>query len=267
VTDSLLPGLAEEDGRRDLIGSILLAAVCAIGVVLVPVTVVRVILAVPFCLLLPGYLIRAAVFAQAQLEPGPRLMLVPALSLIALVLSSLLLNEFPGGLQKGTWVGWLLFLDIAMALVADRRRRAQGGAPMQGLHRQIRLRRVDATVIGLAAVVAIGAYVASRLPLSAKNVVGYESLSVLPNATDTGVTVSAKSGREHTYGYVLDVSVGTRRVLSRSLRLAPGADYALKVGLGPATTARQVSASLKIVGASSPTRQVNLSLPAQPKRK
>jgi hypothetical protein len=264
VTNALGSELTDDGLRRDLIGSVTLALVCALGVIVLPGTALKAVFAVPFCLLIPGYLIRTALFAQVQLEPGPRLMLIPALSLVTLILSSLLLNEFPGGLQKGTWVGWLVFVDVVAALVTDRRRHAQGGPPVQGLYRQIRLRRVDAIVLGLAAIVAVGAYVASRLPLSAKNIVGYETLSVLPNGADTSVTVTARSGRTHTYGYRLDVSVGSRRVASRSLRLAPGSDYALDVGLGPATAARRVTATLQIVGAKSAPRQVNVTLPAAP---
>jgi hypothetical protein len=257
---------SEDGSRRDLIAAIALAVVCAIGVLVLRITALRVIFALPLCLLLPGFLIREALFGELQLEPGSRLMLIPALSFIALILSSLLINEFPGGIQAGTWVGWLLFIEILAALVAARRRGAQTGHRPTGMYRQIRLRRVDGLVLGLAILIAVGAYVASRLPLSAKNVVGYETLTLLPKS-DSAVTLTARSGREHTYRYVLNLDVGSRRILSRSLSLAPGADYATSIGLGTSTAQRTVSATLQIIGASSPERQVDLSLPAVRRRR
>lgn len=98
------------------------ALICTAVVVAVPVTAVRAVFAVPLCLILPGYAFVASAFARARPSWLVRLMLIPAMSLVTLVLAALLLDVVPTGLNETTWAVLLVVIVLGECLVAAMRR-------------------------------------------------------------------------------------------------------------------------------------------------
>ena len=251
----------------DLLGAVLLAVCCVVVDLVVHVVAVRAILAVPLCLLLPGYVWTVAIFGRLQRERAATLMLVCALSLVALVLGGLLLNETPWGIRAGTWAALLLLLIAGGAAVAWHRRevasedgevvRAAGALP-----RTLPLRSADLVGLVIVAVVAIGALAASRLPLGAVHANGYESLALRATDHNRAVDVELLSARQHTTSYSLAVTVGTTLITRRTVRLGPGAGVALRVLVGSSARTRMVAASAVMAGAGHLTRSVDIALGA-----
>ena len=89
--------------NRDLLVVAAAAPVCAALALAVPVAPVRILAAVPLCLVLPGYALTAAIFARREISGLQYSLLALALSLSTLVLGSLVLDLSPGGIRSGTW--------------------------------------------------------------------------------------------------------------------------------------------------------------------
>ncbi len=91
-------------------------------------SVYRLMAGLPLALYLPGYTLTAALFANRPLDRATRALLSVACSLLLTVLSGLLLNTLPWGLQPATWalaLGLICWIGGTVAVA----RRAQHPAP------------------------------------------------------------------------------------------------------------------------------------------
>src|SRR5690348_6500277 len=87
--------------------------------------VIGTILAWPLVLVLPGYMLTAALYHKRSLDASHRLLLTLGLSLAIDILSGLILNVLPAGLQATSWVTLLGLLTVVFSLlVAYLRKRA-----------------------------------------------------------------------------------------------------------------------------------------------
>lgn len=222
---------------RDLLRVAAAALVCAAVCVLVPVTAVREIAAIPLCLFLPGYALTAAIFARTAL-PGPhRLLLSLTLSLAALVLGTLLLNYMPGGIRESTWVVFLLVVVLGGCILAGWRRsegprrasRPMSGAGV-GIGGWVRL--------GAALLLAGAAIAIAWTPFNAENAVGYTQFWMLPGRTgDFRLGVRSQEHDATTYRVVLD-SGKRRTTVASGLALEPGQSRVFRLTTTPSRSGK-----------------------------
>jgi uncharacterized membrane protein len=138
-----------------------LIAVSALAVIAVGVSPMGVdaIWRLPFALLLvfvlPGYALTGAVLGRTRmnLERG---LLTLGLSLVTAALSGFVLNWLPWGLRAETWASLLAIITISASFAAFVRWPAASATPVLVLPR---LRIVNGLLLGLAAVVIVGAIV------------------------------------------------------------------------------------------------------------
>ena len=238
-------------GHRDLVLACWLALICAVLALLLPLTVLRLVFAIPLCLLLPGYAITAAAFARQAMLPAPLALLSLALSLASLALAALALN-YLGGLRAGTWALLLVLIVATACRLAAIRRPKPGRAPQQLRPPRPPLPRLLVYGAGLAAAtVAIGL---AFVVLPGKNAIGHTELWITPGggATDV-VKVGVRSQQQHATNYFLRVRVGrSQQPVIRLLNLAPGEERTFRVAI-PAP-AREVSMTASLFRQSDPER-------------
>lgn len=238
------------------------AVLCAVVTCIAPWVPVRAVAAAPLCLVLPGFALTRAIFAgsappSAQPSQTMRITLTFALSLTTLIIGSLALDLAPGGLQRTSWAV-LLAVVTGLASIASLLRRGEGGAAPMEL-RLPRPRLGSSIIVVLAAVIAVGAFVASRFPLPARNAIGYTQLWILPaSGAQRAVEIGVVCDQLHTTGYRLDVSQG-KRTSSVQISLRPGDRHELTVPVLATTSTRgYVTATLYRDGQLHPYRQVRL---------
>lgn len=271
------------------------AILCAVGVVTVPLTAVRALLAIPLCLVLPGYAVASGAFGPARITGVRLLMLVPAVSLAILALAALLLQLTPDGLGEASWTIVLVVVVLGGCAVAAGRREglwsgARGGSnapprPHDGAaaHRAgeldgrlpvihwPRLRARDLLLLALAGLIAAAALVFSRTPLPAPNAIGYAQLWMLPSGTprSPAVHIGVISDQQRPTTYRLELSLGSAAplVVAQRISLKPGAQMQLSVPLDGLTQPQSlVVARLYVQGSRSPYRQVTALVDASPRR-
>jgi uncharacterized membrane protein len=228
--------------HADLAATVAVATIAALVVMLVPgLLPLRVIVALPLLVALPGYSLTAALFPGREIDWPRRLLLSMALSLSLAVVIGLVLNLMPFGLRSASWAAALLFVIWAATLVAVARRRRKGLIGPAARVRRVRLR--DAAFLLVAACVLAGAVAFARTPLPAKKTQGYTALWLLPGSgrETASVRVGVASGELNPMTYRLVVRVGSRVVHERRLfRLEPGAEVDETLHLGAAASARRV---------------------------
>jgi uncharacterized membrane protein len=234
--------------HRDLAATAALATVAALIVMLGPgLLPLRVILALPLVVALPGYSLTAALFPDREIDWARRLVLSVALSLCLGVVIGLALNLMPFGLRAGPWAAALLCVTlIATAVAVVRRRRRRPIEPVTT--RILRVRFVDVALILAAACVLGGAVAFARTPLTAKKAQGYTALWLLRGSGKETATlrVGVTSGELNPMTYRLVVRLGPRVVYERRrFPLQPGeeVDEVLDLG-GTASASRQAIEAL-----------------------
>ncbi|MEK6276808.1 MAG: DUF1616 domain-containing protein [Actinomycetota bacterium] len=220
-------------GHQDLAVAAAAAVTCALFALLVPFELVRLAVAVPLALLLPGYAISAAAFGPRPPGPVRLLALSLGLSLITLVLGTLVLNYAPGGLRAGSWAALLVLVVLVGCVVAAVRR---GEAP-SGRFRwpRPRLTRSEGGLLLGAALAFAAAGVISSTALPAKNAEGYTRLWMLPasGAEASGVRVGVINQEHDTVAYRLEVQLGHRRnPVVRRFFLQPGQKRRVQIPVG-----------------------------------
>jgi uncharacterized membrane protein len=225
--------------NADLVATVVVATISALVVVLVPdVLPLRIVLALPLLLALPGYSLTAALFPDQGIDWPRRLLLSIALSLSLDVIIALVLNQMPFGLRSASWAAALLLVTWACSGIAVARRRREG--TIAAVARVPRLRPRDAALFLVAACVLGGAVAFARTPLSAKKVQGYTALWLLPGSRGETATVrvGVTSGELHPMSYRLVVRVGSRAAYQQRLKLQPGGKWETSVRIRPAAARR-----------------------------
>ena len=231
-------------GHRDLVAVSGLSVICAILVLVLPLEGLRIVFAIPLCLLLPGYAITAAAFVDKPLPAAQRAVFSLALSLCALALGSLLLN-YVGGLRAGTWALFLSALVIVLCQVASSRRLHPGQRPKRFHPPRPPLAQVLLIVAGVgAATVAVGLAFAV---LPAKNAIGSTELWIATDAnTKTAVVrVGVRSQEQDERSYFLQIRVGAKEEpVIQLFNLQPGESRTLRVRVPAPLRTTAVAASL-----------------------
>lgn len=226
--------------HRDLLATAIAAALCAAVVLFVPITAIRAVFATPLCLILPGYAVTVACFAERKLGGAHLLMLSVAMSLATLAIGAVVLNLLPGGLRSGWWVGLIMVIVlVGCGVAALRRPRSAQSRPRDRLPR---VRRADAAMLLGACAAVAATFTLSHTQLPARHVVGYTQLWMLPagdSGTTAAVRVGVASAQLHPLAYRLELRLGSRRVvMSLRFALKPGQEYEKLVPVASPATGR-----------------------------
>lgn len=242
------------------------AVACAIVACAVSWIPLRAIAATPLCLVLPGYALTRAIFAGSQPAGQPtqtmRMTLTVALSLITLILGSVALSLAPAGIERDSWAALLIVVTAGASIVSALRRREDSAPPVS-----LKLPRASlgsAVMVLLAAAIAVGALVASRIPWPAQNAVGYTQLSMLPSSGRLStVVIGLVCDELHATDYRLVVRDGRQAQVWR-IALRPGGTRHLTVVVQGNSTGYAgtgyVTATLYRDGHTGEYRQVRLAL-------
>ena len=193
-------------------------------------SVIRVGLALPFILFLPGYGLTSVLFPRRALDLPARLLLSVGLSLAMTAFSGLILHLTPWGIS--------LHNPLVILLI--------GGPATFGIYSLVRdARQVDSTTdrarIGfnarqlllftLAAVVAASAVFLARTPTSPKDLVGYTLLWVQPDTTSDSLELGVQSEEFKTIQFQVRYEVKNITHDGPIFELTPGQtwDYSLKL--------------------------------------
>lgn len=165
--------------RDELFLILTIAAVVVLRTqVAVAVPVPRAVVAIPFVLLLPGYMITAAFFPRRELAAAERLLFTVSLSLVLVTLSGLLLGASPWGLQPDKWTGilsGLMLLGAIAALV-----RGHDDFSIAAVPAAIKLTLRQGLLMGLAAMIVFVALRVARTPATQHGLEGYTMFWLLP---------------------------------------------------------------------------------------
>jgi hypothetical protein len=211
----------------------LLALVACVASEVLPsgLALLRVPLALPVVLVLPGYAMVAALFAPGTLRTPERVVLSLALSITATILSGLAVDVAGAKLHASPWLEVLGALTLLAALIALARGHARRlHAPAVGL----RASEIAAFVVALALLAAAAAIGFRPLAPPARTQ-GTASLGLLEApAGAAAVCVSVINEQFHVTSYRVTVSVagGPSRSFG-PIKLAPGASWNRVVAVGP----------------------------------
>jgi uncharacterized membrane protein len=142
--------------------------------------ILREILALPVMFIAPGNALMWAIFPEPRLKRLERFLFVIGLSLGVLILSGLLLNLTPWGLQANSWLVILSAITLVASAIAIWRRWQIPANDSTPEHFNISLRQV--LLLGVA-IVLIGFSLHFTLnPRPPHNIQGYTSLWILPES-------------------------------------------------------------------------------------
>jgi uncharacterized membrane protein len=234
------------------------AVACALVATLLPWEAVRLVVALPLAVFLPGYAVAAAAFAPYRLDSQRLAMVTLACGLSVICLGGLLLDPLPGGIRTLTWALLLVLVVIGASRAAALRRTR--GRPREGRRARsprgerprrrngLRVRPVDAACGALALAAAVAALVIAYTPLPAGDAAGYTALWMLPGHRQVSPTVrvgviSAEQGAEQ---YRLQVRSGrSQRLRVYRFGLKPGEERRFRVPVELAASgSTRVAASL-----------------------
>lgn len=229
----------------DLVLIVIIAIIAGLMATLTPDNVgLRMIIGLPFVLIVPGYAITAAAFPKQDLEKPERLLLSLGLSLATIIIGGLLLY-LTWGLHTGSWVILLLTVTLVASVIAAVRRE-------RGLDKGPTAFRLSIGVgqlflFGLAALLTIAAIGLARTPLPLQNVQGYTELWMLPANGNIGnvVRLGVTSMETATTTYSLRVQLDGQVIQEWSdIQLTPGQRWETMFDLPPVSSNRMVEALL-----------------------
>jgi hypothetical protein len=212
----------------DLEAAVAAAALCALLTLVLPFEPLRMLLAAPLCLFLPGYAISAAIFAARPIQRRQFLLFSVGLSLAVLALGGLVLNYLPGGIRSGSWALLLFLVVLGFCRGAALGRPKRAPAPVSwALPRPNGIQAALLAGGGLALVVAV---VLAFTPLTATNATGFTEIWIQPLAGDNGVRIGVGSAERDDSSYRLVVNFGGSREVTRQFGLEPGQRQVLALG-------------------------------------
>jgi hypothetical protein len=212
----------------DLEAAVTAAALCAMLTLVLPFEPLRMLLAAPLTLFLPGYAITAAIFARTLIPPRQFLVFSVGLSLAVLALGALLLNYMPGGIRAWSWALLLFLVVLGCCRGAALRRPKRAPAPISwALPRPNGAQAALLAGGGLAIVAAIAL---AFTPLSATDATGFTEAWIQPLDKGNGVRIGVGSAERHDSSYHLVVRFGKGRAVTRQFGLQPGQKEVLIVG-------------------------------------
>jgi len=215
-------------GHGDLEAAVGAAALCAVLALVLPFEPLRMLLAAPLTLFLPGYAITAAIFARERIGRSRFLLFSVGLSLAVLALGAIVLNYGPGGVRAWSWA-LLLFLVVLGCCRGAALRRPRG-APAPVSWALPRPNGGQAALLGGGALALVAAVVLAFTPLAATNATGFTEIWISPLPGDNGVRIGVGSAERGDSSYRLVVNFGGSREVTRRLELEPGQRQVLALG-------------------------------------
>jgi uncharacterized membrane protein len=249
-------------GKRHLVSVIVVAVGLGIAVLTPAPVVIRVVLALPLVLFLPGYALVAAMFARAPVERAVILLLSISLSLSMVIIGGFTI-QWVVDLDRFTGGAALSGVTIAAAVVALLRRPPTGPS-REAVVRAVQVRPAHVVLLMLAVAFTGAAIALARTPLPAKGVRGYTVLWMLPtNDGSRGVRVGVMSSELDTTTYRLEIERARQPALVRRLALRPGDKWESRVAVGPSAT-RIVALLYRRAEPNVVYRRVRVLLPSAP---
>ena len=215
-------------GHGDLEAAVGAAALCALLTLVLPFEPLRMLLAAPLTLFLPGYAITAAIFARNRIERSRFLLFSVGLSLAVLALGALVLNYGPGGIRAWSWALLLFLVVLGCCRGAALRRPRGAGAPLSWS--PPRVSGGQAALVAGGGLAAIAAIVLAFTPLAATNATGFTEMWIQPLPGDTGIRLGIGSAERDDSSYRLVVNFGGAREVTRRIELEPGQRQVLALG-------------------------------------
>jgi hypothetical protein len=192
----------------------------------------RVGLGVPLLLFWPGYALTAALFPHWRLGWTERVVFSLSLSLFAAILGAVLLNWTIWRLSPASWAALGGGVTLGACLLAAWRRRGQ---LLPGVRPLPVIPSGQLALLGLAALLTVGAIGLSRAPAQPADVQGYTMLWLTPE-TDSQkpqMRVSVRSAELTQQSYRLELTASGMLVAAwPDVSLAPGETWEARVQLG-----------------------------------
>jgi hypothetical protein len=228
--------------------------------VISPATWVRAVALAPLVLAAPGYAIAAALFPPGAIEREDRIVYAAAFSVSASALGGLALQVFLG-LDRTTWLVFLVLVTLAAGLVAQMRRET---LPIQSTDKPAY--RPPAGPLWAVAFLAALAIAGGAISIASGGVreqlsrQRFASLWAVPAGPEPGAAGVKIGVLNHggPAGYTLEVSSAGAVVESRPLRLDP--DELWEARLGPELTAGSDLLLVTLYHRSTPYRSVEVYL-------
>lgn len=192
------------------------------------VPAVQTILALPLVFLLPGYALAMALFPQHKTAVPERLLLSVGFSLASIVISGLLLNLSPWGLQTHSWLVVLVGLTLVSSSIAWWRREPSYYEVVTEAKRPFRftLPWQPILLLSLAIVITIMAVQIAQLPSPSDGLEGYTQLWVEPASEDNRLTIVFESKELEETTYQLDAKIGDFIIYqSKAITLSAGQSW------------------------------------------
>lgn len=249
----------------DLIAAMSIAVLNVVWVLLPShIPVIGIILSLPLVFVLPGYTLTEALFQKRSLDVPHRLLFSLGLSLAIDILSGLILNMLPAGLQAISWAVFLGLLIVAFSLLVAYLRR---GVLMNGAQLpRFRITIYACILFGLATIVATLSVLYAAIGAARQPYPGFTQLWMLP-AGQAGKSCAVRFGVRSfeatpvTYRITMTMG-GARATTWPSIVLAPQAEWGRLVPIPPGTT-DSVSVEAQLYRVDKPQavyRKVNLTL-------
>lgn len=234
-------------GHRDLSLVSAGAVACALVALLFPLEAVRVLAAVPLCLILPGYAIAAAVFGAREIDFWRGFVLTLGMSLSVLALGGFVLNYGPGGVRGSSWAILLVLVVVGSCRSAALRRGAPGRSASP-VRPRLALGAGQAALLAAALVVATAALVIAETPFPADEARGFSRLWMLPTPNRGEVRIGAGSEEHDSFDYTLEFRVGGQQKAQKiDFRLDPGEVQEFTLPLGRAAERGPVRAKASLI--------------------
>jgi hypothetical protein len=195
---------------------------------LLPFEPLRMLLAAPLALFLPGYAIAAAIFARGRIRRSQFLVFSLGLSLVVLALGALLLNYMPGGIRAWSWALLLFAVVLGCCRGAALRRPRRAPAPVAWS-----LPRANGPQLALflgGGLALLAAVVLAFTPLTATKAIGFTEIWIQPLAAGNGVRIGVGSGERDDSSYRLQVRFGAGKTVTRRFELEPGQREVMALG-------------------------------------
>ncbi|MCL4466869.1 MAG: DUF1616 domain-containing protein [Chloroflexi bacterium] len=173
-----------------------------------PGSAIQVAIALPLVLVIPGYVLMAAMFPKTMVGTAERLVSTLGLSLATVIVCGLVLNWTPWGLMADAWSLLLGVLSIGGSAFAFARRHSDtsfGNGRMR-----IGLTPRDGVLLTLAALTTLGAGLTAYYGAIEQSIPGYTQLWILPaeGGEETVIRLGVMSYEEGPTRYRLQVLMG-----------------------------------------------------------
>ncbi len=205
----------------------------------------RALIALPLVLFTPGYAIVAAAFPSGRLGRIERLLFSVGASLALTALAGLLLHWTALGLRPAAWAVALGNITLVASLIAlVRRWRQPDSAPTQ---RIAGMTLVEGGLLGLAALLVVGALVIARDGAIQQRATGFTQLWVLPDsaAKEDSVRLGVSNREPGQIGYrVVATASGTIIGSWPQITLGPNEQWETTVTL---PTAQPAAATVEVL--------------------